>query len=194
LDSLVDRKIGYGVVQPGDEVSEGVKFIRGGDILNGAISNKLRSVSKEIADGYKRTYLRGGELLVSLVGYPGETAIVPEYLVGANIARQVGLVDIKDLSVAKWLHYYISSPRGKKSLLSNLIGSAQQVINIEQMVKFLVPLPNREEQTAIVAVLQAADKEIQLLKAKAEQLKEQKKGLMQQLLTGKKRLKIKQDK
>jgi len=32
------------------------------------------------------------------------------------------------------------------------------------------------------------DKEIELLKAKAEQLKEQKKGLMQQLLTGKKRM------
>ena len=34
------------------------------------------------------------------------------------------------------------------------------------------------------------DKEISLLKAKAEKLKEQKKGLMQVLLTGKKRLKI----
>ncbi len=32
------------------------------------------------------------------------------------------------------------------------------------------------------------DKEIELLKAKAEKLKEQKKGLMQQLLTGRKRM------
>jgi type I restriction enzyme, S subunit len=46
------------------------------------------------------------------------------------------------------------------------------------------------EQTAIAQVLQAADKEISLLKAKAEKLREQKKGLMQQLLTGKVRLKI----
>jgi type I restriction enzyme, S subunit len=39
-------------------------------------------------------------------------------------------------------------------------------------------------------VLQASDKEISLLKAKAAKLREQKKGLMQQLLTGKKRLNI----
>jgi type I restriction enzyme S subunit len=39
-------------------------------------------------------------------------------------------------------------------------------------------------------VLQAADKEISLLKAKVEKLREQKKGLMQQLLTGKVRLKL----
>jgi len=52
-----------------------------------------------------------------------------------------------------------------------------------------IKLPSYEEQTAIAQVLQAADKEISLLKAKAEKLREQKKGLMQVLLTGKVRLK-----
>lgn len=55
-----------------------------------------------------------------------------------------------------------------------------------------IKLPSYEEQTAIAQVLQAADKEISLLKAKAEKMREQKKGLMQQLLTGKVRLKIKE--
>ena len=51
-----------------------------------------------------------------------------------------------------------------------------------------IKLPSYKEQTAIAQVLQAADKEISLLKAKADKLREQKKGLMQVLLTGKKRL------
>ena len=51
-----------------------------------------------------------------------------------------------------------------------------------------VILPEKEEQTAIAKVLQAADKEIALLKTKTEKLREQKKGMMQVLLTGKKRL------
>jgi type I restriction enzyme S subunit len=51
-----------------------------------------------------------------------------------------------------------------------------------------IPHPTIEEQITIAQVLQAADKEINLLKAKAEKLREQKKGLMQVLLTGKKRL------
>jgi type I restriction enzyme S subunit len=53
-----------------------------------------------------------------------------------------------------------------------------------------IPFPSFEEQTAIAQVLQSSDKEIQLLKARAEKLKEEKKGMMQLLLTGKKRLNI----
>jgi len=50
-------------------------------------------------------------------------------------------------------------------------------------------LPSYKEQTAIAEVLNTADREIQMLKSQREQLQAQKKGLMQQLLTGKKRLK-----
>ena len=53
-----------------------------------------------------------------------------------------------------------------------------------------ISLPKLEEQTAIAQVLQTSDKEIQILKTEMEKLREQKKGLMQLLLTGKKRLKI----
>jgi len=53
-----------------------------------------------------------------------------------------------------------------------------------------INLPALEEQTAINQVLQAAASEVQVLRSKLDKLKEQKKGLMQVLLTGKKRLKI----
>lgn len=49
-------------------------------------------------------------------------------------------------------------------------------------------LPPYDEQTAISNLLQTADKDIQLFKIKVDQLKEQKKGLMKLLLTGRKRL------
>jgi type I restriction enzyme S subunit len=62
--------------------------------------------------------------------------------------------------------------------------------DFDTFLQLEMKLPSIEEQTAIAQVLQAADKEINLLKAKAEKLREQKKGLMQQLLTGKVRLKI----
>ncbi len=54
-----------------------------------------------------------------------------------------------------------------------------------------IPLPCIEEQKAIANVFVLADKEIGLLKKQLEELKLQKKGLMQQLLTGKKRVKVK---
>ena len=51
-----------------------------------------------------------------------------------------------------------------------------------------VHIPTREEQTAIASVLVQADKEIELAKEKLNNLQSQKRGLMQQLLTGKKRI------
>ena len=59
--------------------------------------------------------------------------------------------------------------------------------DFDTFLQLEMKLPTYEEQTAIAQVLQAVDREISLLKAKAEKLREQKKGLMQVLLTGKKR-------
>ncbi|MBK9961984.1 MAG: restriction endonuclease subunit S [Saprospiraceae bacterium] len=69
-------------------------------------------------------------------------------------------------------------------------GGSRTYIYFKTLCQLKFNLPSLEEQNAIAQVLQAADKEISLLKAKAEKLREQKKGLMQQLLTGKVRLKI----
>ncbi len=71
-------------------------------------------------------------------------------------------------------------------------GRAHGLLNVtpSDFFSLKIDIPNFEEQTAIAQVLKAADKEIQLLKIKTEKLREQKKGMMQVLLTGKKRLKI----
>lgn len=55
--------------------------------------------------------------------------------------------------------------------------------------KIKIELPSVDNQKAVCKILKLADKEIELLIIKLNQLKEQKKGLMQILLTGKKRLK-----
>ncbi len=63
-----------------------------------------------------------------------------------------------------------------------------RVMSKSDFIKLEFLLPDFEEQTAIAQVLQAADKEISLLIFKAKKLREMKKGLMQQLLTGKIRI------
>ena len=78
----------------------------------------------------------------------------------------------------------------KLELISPGGAGRNRVMNKSDFIKLEFLLPDFQEQTAIAQVLQIADKEIQLLKAKVTQLRAQKKGLMQQLLTGKKRLKI----
>jgi type I restriction enzyme S subunit len=71
-------------------------------------------------------------------------------------------------------------------------GRAHGLLNVTpgDFFELKITIPNYYEQTAIAQVLQNSNTEIQILKNKMEKLKEQKKGLMRILLTGKKRLKI----
>jgi len=99
---------------------------------------------------------------------------------------------IKDKGHHDFFRFYIIKPRMKYMLQLISPGGAgrNRVMSKSDFIKLEFLLPEYKEQTAIAQVLQAADKEIQLLKAKSEKLKEQKKGMMQVLLTGKVRLKI----
>lgn len=85
--------------------------------------------------------------------------------------------------------YFFSSEKVRNTLRKYATGTSVYSVTktIIHNLSFIIP-NSLEEQTAISQVLQAADKEISLLKAKAEKLREQKKGLMQVLLTGKIRL------
>ena len=68
-------------------------------------------------------------------------------------------------------------------------GSGQRyVISQNNFKNIKIKIPSLEEQTAIAEILATADRELQLQKEKLAQLQTQKKGLMQVLLTGKKRL------
>ncbi|HJA97945.1 MAG TPA: restriction endonuclease subunit S [Candidatus Alistipes faecavium] len=60
----------------------------------------------------------------------------------------------------------------------------------EMLYEWIFKIPSLKEQTAIAEVLTAADREIELAKEKLERLRRQKRGLMQQLLTGKKRVNL----
>ncbi|MFM8739941.1 MAG: restriction endonuclease subunit S, partial [Cytophagales bacterium] len=90
--------------------------------------------------------------------------------------------------------YLFKTPKMMNLFWRNSQGLVDDTLNCKfkdfKIIK--VHLPEKEEQTAIAKVLMAADKEIQLLKTKTEKLKEKKKWLMQILLTGKKRLKVKE--
>jgi len=65
-----------------------------------------------------------------------------------------------------------------------------RVMNKGDFLKITVAVPDIEEQKKIAGVLGGMDEQIALLKKYLEKLKEQKKGLMQKLLTGEIRVKV----
>lgn len=194
LSALVEKgsPITYGVVKPGSNDLDGVLFIRGGDIFAGRIEERrLRKIPKAVSEQYKRTLLEGGEILVSLVGYPGEAAIVPPHLRGANIARQVALVRLStQLQIfPDYICKFLQSDLGKRQLLKEAIGSAQQVINLRDIQKVVAVIPpTTSEQRAIAEALSDADALIESLDQLIAKKRKIKQGAMQELLTGKRRL------
>ena len=67
-------------------------------------------------------------------------------------------------------------------------GSTRYTLSLKDFNEVVTTIPPLEEQTAIAHILTTADQEISLLEAKLAAMKEEKKGLMQVLLTGEKRL------
>lgn len=84
----------------------------------------------------------------------------------------------------KWFYYALSLMDLKQyNEASGVPSLSRQAIE-----SLLLKIPSLPEQEKIAAVLSAADREIELLREKLGYLKEEKKGLMQELLTGRRRV------
>lgn len=183
LGELTDPSspITYGVIKPGEEGD--VLFVRGGDISDGNIRiNQLRTITKEISEQYSRTLLKGGELLMCLVGQPGQVAIAPHHLAGANIARQVGLIRLQSNLNAEFIKYFLQSPDGQQKLGAQTGGSVQQVINLSDLRTIEIPLPSAVEQQRIVAILDEAFEAISAARTNAEQNRQNARALFDSYL------------
>ena len=77
----------------------------------------------------------------------------------------------------------------RKELLKLAQGSTRFNLSKNEVLKIKIKIPGLEEQKKIASVLTIFDREIDLLEQELESLKQQKKGLMQLLLTGKVRVK-----
>lgn len=162
LGSLVDRKIGYGIVQPGQNILDGVPIIKVNNLITGLHSkDELDVTTKENDEKYSRTRLEGGELIVSVVGTVGKTAIVPKSFRGCNLVRAVAMIDIKENWLSKWVKYYIDSPAGQAYIEQNLNTTVQATLNIKTLVDMPIPFPKEDEMRKIVTILDAIDRKIE---------------------------------
>ena len=163
LGTLTQRKIGYGIVQPGDSIPNGVPVIKVNNIISGLHEiQDLDTTSSENSQKYNRTKLVGGELLVSVVGTIGKTAIVPPSFAGCNIVRAVAMIDIPNPEMALWVKYYIDSPSGKKYIQENLNTTVQPTLNVKSLVEMPIPLLEPEYMHNAIKILSTIDNKIEL--------------------------------
>ena len=85
--------------------------------------------------------------------------------------------------------YFFRGNDFRKEMFNIAQGSTRFNISKTEVLSMIITIPSIEEQNAIASVLVNADKEIEIQKQKLAAMQEQKKGLMQVLLTGKRRIK-----
>ena len=136
--------------------------------------------------------VRENDLIINITfAWEGAIAIAGNNDDGALVSHRFPTFAFNpDNGILDYFKHYILQPKFRYllDLISPGGAGRNRVLNKKDFLKLEVRIPSPEEQTAIAKVLQCADKEINLLKTKLEILQDQKKGLMLQLLSGKKRL------
>ncbi|HIF9135868.1 TPA: restriction endonuclease subunit S [Photobacterium damselae] len=125
---------------------------------------------------------------------PGDIAIpalVSEDLNGVVCGYHLAIVRTKKkIAEGAYINYLFSMPKTRYYFFTLATGATRFGLSIGGINKAHFTLPPVDEQRKIASVLTAADKEIELLQAKLAHFKQEKKALMQQLLTGKRRVNI----
>src|SRR5207253_5950529 len=101
LIDLVDpqRPISYGILMPGPDQDEGVKYVRVVDMKGGGIDlSGIRKTTETISNAFRRSLLKPGDLLMSIRGHVGRFAVVPPELEGANITQDTARLAIHGAS------------------------------------------------------------------------------------------------
>lgn len=163
-----------------------IPWVTGADFDHLKIKEIRKNITEEAIQNSSTNLIEKGDLLLVTRTGVGKMAIAP-----FNIAISqdiTGLrLDNKSCDAFFLLSYLNHSSLGLSRYNQ---GTSINGITRRDLKSHKINLPPLKEQQKIALVLNAADKEIKLLCKKLEELKQQKKGLMQKLLTGKTRVKV----
>ncbi len=169
---------------------EGIPFYRTLNIRDGYFRNSEHMhVTHAFNDKNKNSQIKNNDILIARVGANLGMVCKASGIKGlANMANAIIIKtnDVTDAS-ADFYTSFLLSPMGKSQIYSGAAGGAQGVFNTKLTKKIIVPVPPLPEQRKIAKILSTWDKAIVTTEKLIDASKQQKKALMQQLLTGKKR-------
>ena len=176
-----DCTISYGIVQTGDEQETGIPVFRPIDIVNRTPKlEELKKTTKEISDKYKRTILKGREILITVRANIADTCIVGEEFAGCNVGR--GIVPIRtkeNIIILEFLKHQIDS-KGLNDAIKGLAkGIALVQLNMEDLREIELIIPPLESQKNFISFANQIDKLIFKIREALEKLETLKKALMQ---------------
>mgnify|MGYP000713243166 CR=1 FL=1 len=170
------------------------KYISLSDANSGVISDKLKIYSYKSAPSRARRMVQEDDILLAnvrpnLQGFAKITSKHSECIASTGFS----VITPKQNTSSDYIYHYLFSSHITGQINCLVVGSNYPAINSSDVAGLKIYSPNFQEQQKIASALASADKEIEILKKKHMLLKQEKKALMQQLLTGKRRVKIEQN-
>ena len=155
-----DCTISYGIVQTGNDQKNGVPVFRPVDIVNKVPKlTELKKTTEEISNKYKKTILKGRELLITVRANIADTCIVGEEFKGCNVGR--GIVPIRiqeDIMVLEFLKYLLDSKHLNDNIKSKAKGITLIQLNMEDLREVELISPPIEKQIDFVEYAKQVDK------------------------------------
>ena len=150
------RAITYGVIKLGPSFERGVPTLRSSDVRWLHIDDAhVKRISPTIAADYSRTFLEGGEILVTVRGSLGGVAVVPPRMARFNISREVAMLPLYLQFNPQFFCYAIASIWSQNWLSEVTKGVAYTGINIRDLKRLPLPVPPYSEQIEIVRRVEA---------------------------------------
>ena len=155
-----DCSISYGIVQTGNDQEKGVPVFRPIDIVNRIPKlEELKRTTEEISNKYKRTILKGHEMLITVRANIADTCIVGEEFKGCNVGR--GIVPIRtqeNIMVLEFLKYLMDSKHLNDDIKSKAKGITLIQLNMEDLREVELIIPPIEQQKIFVKFAEQVDK------------------------------------
>ena len=155
-----DCTISYGIVQTGNDQEEGVPVFRPVDIVNRIPKlEELKRTTEEISNNYKRTILKGHEMLITVRANIADTCIVGKEFKGCNVGR--GIVPIRtqeNIMVLEFLKYLMDSKHLNDDIKSKAKGITLIQLNMEDLREVELIIPPIEQQKAFVKFAEQVNK------------------------------------
>lgn len=167
LETLLrdSKGIAVGVMYPGPNTPGGVPLIKVGDVNGGLVSLRPSyCISAEVNAEYKRTQLAGDELLITLVGNPGECVVVKQHMAGWNAARAIAVVRLADPSLRVYLKTVLESTACRHLIDAVLNTTVQKTLNLKDIRLLPIPMPPKQVIQAISRFSNALNDRIALLR------------------------------
>ena len=160
-----DCPISYGIVQPGDDIENGVPIVRPIDMTDSHIidKNALKRTTRQISDSYSRTILRGDEILVCVRGTTGLIALA-DGLKDCNVTRGITPLYFKPEYNRDYIYRAFLGEKIQKYIQDNTIGSTLKGINMSKLRELPICMPTKDIQEQYVLIANQADKSISELR------------------------------